>query len=196
MRFSDETHLGFGSEGRIWVIRKPGERSCPDCLHTIRIPKDKDQKRVHAWAVIGYNYKSKLYRYDNGTSNGKMDQKTYISLLQRECLNWPKDWVLEEDGDSGHGTSKRNPVRAWKAANNLISYFNCAHSPDLTPIENAWQAPKSQLRKYSHWDDETIWELALEGWEKLSQETINKWVISMPQRLQDVINRKGQLCGY
>ena len=196
VRFSDETHLGFGSQGRIWVIRKPGERSCPDCLQTDRIPKEKDQKRVHAWAAVGFRYKSRLYRYDNGTSNGKMDQKTYITLLEKECLKWPKDWVLEEDSDSGHGKSENNPVRKWKEAHNLKTYFNCVHSPDLAPIENAWQAPKAALRKFGHWDDDSIWELAQEGWENLSQETINKWVESIPQRLKDVIARKGQLTGY
>ena len=32
VRFSDETHLGFGAPGRIWVIRKPGERTCADYI--------------------------------------------------------------------------------------------------------------------------------------------------------------------
>ena len=45
------------------------------------MPKDKDTKRVHAWAAIGYDYKSKLYRYDTNTSNGKMTQKVYLELL-------------------------------------------------------------------------------------------------------------------
>jgi hypothetical protein len=35
-------------------------------------------------------------------------------------------------------------------------------------------APKAYLRKYGHWDEEMGWELAQEGWENLSQKTINK----------------------
>lgn len=163
VRFSDETHLGYGSQGRIWVIRKPGERSCPDCIQEIKAPKQKDEKRLHAWACVGYNYKSKLYKYDCGNSNGKMTQKVYIELLKQECLKWPKDWVLEEDGDSGHGPGQSNPVQKWKKDNGLKHYFNCAYSPDLSPIENAWIAPKAFLRKYGHWDDDSVWALALEG---------------------------------
>ena len=102
------------------------------------MPKDKDTKRVHAWAAIGYDYKSKLYRYDTNTSNGKMTQKVYLELLQEECCSWPSDAVLEEDGDSGHGKSNSNPVRTWKEEHNLLYYFNCIHSPDLSLIENAW----------------------------------------------------------
>ena len=109
---------------------------------------------------------------------------------------WPPNAVLEEDGDSGHGTSKMNPVRTWKSQANLRYYFNCAHSPDLAPIENAWQALKSHLRKFAHWDEETVWALAQEGWEGLSQETINNWVDSMPLRLQRVIDANGQMTAF
>ena len=42
------------------------------------MPKKKNAKRVHAWAAIGYNYKSKLYQYDTDNLNGKMTQKIYI----------------------------------------------------------------------------------------------------------------------
>lgn len=75
VRFSDETHLGYGSEGRIWLIRRPGERSWPDCIQEIKTPKEKDKKRLHAWACVGYGYKSKLYRCECGNSNCKMTQK-------------------------------------------------------------------------------------------------------------------------
>ncbi len=55
------------------------------------MPKEKDLKRVHVWAAIGYGYKSKLYRYDCRNSNGKITQKVYLELLQEEYANWPKE---------------------------------------------------------------------------------------------------------
>jgi len=92
-----------------------------------------------------------------------MTQKVYIKLLTKECLSWPSEAVLKEDEDSGHDKSKSNPVRTWKTQHNLLHYFNCIRSPDLAPIENAWQASKAYLRKFAHWDDETVWEVAEEG---------------------------------
>ena len=78
-------------------------------------------------------------------------------------------FVLEEDGDSGHGKAKnKNIVRRWKEENGLNYYFNCALSPDLSPIENCWQAPKQHLQKYPYWDDATIKSLIREGWEAVS----------------------------
>lgn len=97
-----------------------------------------------------------------------------------------QDFVLEEDGDSGHGKAKnRNIVRVWKEENNLEYFFNCASScassPDLSPIENFRLPTKQHLAKYPHWDDNTTKELILEGWAKVSQEFINEGCRSMPQ---------------
>ena len=196
VRFSDEVHLGYGPEGRIYVTRRPGEKYCPDCVQQVDLPKPEDEKKVHAWGVIGYNYKSELYFYDANNSNGKMTQKVYISLLEKEVTKWAPGFILEEDNDSGHGPSKSNQVRTWKSQHNLQYYFNCPNSPDLAPIENAWKAPKASLRKYAHWDDDTVKEVATEGWRDLSMQTINKWVEEMPKRLQAVIDSNGQMTAY
>jgi hypothetical protein len=75
-------------------------------------------------------------------------------------------------------------------------YQNCAGSPDITPVENSFQVPKEHIRKFTHNDIEGLRELAMEGWAKLKQETINKWVDEMPQRLQDIIDSKGKMTGH
>jgi hypothetical protein len=135
-----------------------------------------------------------------GNTNGKMSLQVYRdSILEPIVKPWIQrgdDFVLEEDNNSGHGTGKRNIVRAWKEENNLESYFNCAQSPDLSPIENCWSPPKSHIRQHPHWDDETTKELVIEGWAKVSQEFINRQVESMPQRLKDVIASNGRLTGF
>ena len=104
------------------------------------------------------------------------------------------DFVLEEDSDSSHGpTNNRNIVRKWKEENKLEYYFNCAQSPDLSPIENCWQPVKSHTRTFAHWDDETLQELIIEGWAGILQEWINRHIDSIPLQLQEVIDRGGGL---
>ena len=59
------------------------------------------------------------------------------------------EFVLEEDGDSGHGggnSTKRNIVKAWKKEHGLKHYFNTPGSPDLSPIENCWRAVKQYIK--------------------------------------------------
>jgi hypothetical protein len=59
--------------------------------------------------------------------------EAYSQALDRNYSRF----VLEEDGDSGHGTGPKNIVRTWKQENKLNYYFNCASSPDLFPIEKS-----------------------------------------------------------
>jgi hypothetical protein len=53
--------------------------------------------------------------YDLGNENGKITQKAYIKqILEPYVLPLLKenpDLVLFEDGDSGHGPGKSNPVQ-------------------------------------------------------------------------------------
>jgi hypothetical protein len=56
--------------------------------------------------------------------------------------------VLFEDGDSGHGTGKKNPVHAWKEKHRLKYYFNVAKFPDLNIIENCWLLLKNMFGSF------------------------------------------------
>jgi hypothetical protein len=89
VRFSDEVHCSFGPQGRLMILRRPGERNCPDCIQE---PDQKKKKKkgggnddidtsykLHAWACIGHNFKSDLVFYDAGNSNGKMTHDCYIN---------------------------------------------------------------------------------------------------------------------
>ena len=141
VRFSDEVHYGYGAQEPLHIIRKPGERYCPDCIQRTEDPKKSEKKKIHAWAAIGYNFKSNIMFYDiSSNTNGKMTLQDYRDQILDPIIKlWIQrgdDFALEEDGDSGHGTGKNNIVRKWKEENQLEYYFNCANSPDLSPIEN------------------------------------------------------------
>jgi hypothetical protein len=79
----------------------------------------------------------------------KVYRDVILDPIVRPWLEKKQDFILE-DGDSGHGTGPANIVRTWKQKYGLRSYFNCESSPDLSPIESCWQAPKQWLKKYPH----------------------------------------------
>jgi hypothetical protein len=61
VRFSDEVHFGLGPQGKLRILRKPGERYCGDCVQEVNEPREKDRKRIHCWAAIGYDlYSTRL----------------------------------------------------------------------------------------------------------------------------------------
>ena len=53
IRFSDEVHFGLGPQGKLMIIRKPGQRYCHNCIQEARKPDEADEKKLHAWAAVG-----------------------------------------------------------------------------------------------------------------------------------------------
>jgi hypothetical protein len=75
-------HSGFGSEHTLHIIRRPGERYCPDCVQHAPEPDEKDKKQQDLWAAAGYNFKSHITFYEVYTnSNGKMSQQVYRDVI-------------------------------------------------------------------------------------------------------------------
>jgi hypothetical protein len=82
VRSSDEVHIGVGPQGSLRIIRTPGQRYCTNCIQHTNDPNEADKKKIHAWAAIGYHFKSPLLLYDIASiTNGKMTQKDYINQI-------------------------------------------------------------------------------------------------------------------
>lgn len=200
VRFSDEVHWAIGPEGAKYITRKPGERYCSDCTQQKEEKgREKETRKIHAWAAVGYNFKSDLAFYQ--VQNGKLSMQTYINnILEPVVKTWINkgySFVLEEDNDPSHGTGKTNPVRTWKENNGLKYYFNCHGSPDLSIIGDCWQLPKQYAKKFPYWDEgkETT-TLAREAWSLINQDFINDSVESMPERLKNCIDMEGHMPDY
>ena len=120
--------------------------------------------------------------------------KQILNPVIKPWIERGDEFILKENGDSGHEKRGINGrATRWKQKNNLLYYANCPHSPDLSPIKNAWQVPKQTIGHQPHWDDATCIAAIKDGWAKLSQETINKWVMEMPDRLHDVMDSRGKM---
>ena len=66
-----------------------------------------------------------------------------------------------------------------------------ACSPDMNPIEHAWDRLKRTV--YGRLDPPTI---AIEEWDNLGQQCLDELVDSMPRRIQACINARGRATGY
>ncbi|KAF1934605.1 hypothetical protein EJ02DRAFT_471768 [Clathrospora elynae] len=85
VRFSDKVHWSIGPEGKLQIIRKPGERYCSDCIQY----------------TTNWEDEMKL------SKNGKMSLEVYrdqiLEPIVKPWLVQGDDFILEEDNDSGHG---------------------------------------------------------------------------------------------
>ena len=167
VRFSDEVHFGLGPQKKLRIIRRSGKRYCADCIQTSKKPEeaiDINEKRFHAWAWVGWNFKSDLYFYEIPTNkNGKMSEARYLEILEDmvlPCIQRGDQFYLEEDGDSAHKTKK---VVAWKQKHGVQGYINAPKSPELSIIENCWQPVKQYLNTIPHWNTETTYNTIRDG---------------------------------
>lgn len=88
--FSDEVHFGYGPEGQLRIIRRPATRYLHDCIQHQPPPpsEEKDRKRKHCWAAVGYNFKSDIIFYDvPGDKNGKLAHQVTSILFSSRLLS-------------------------------------------------------------------------------------------------------------
>jgi transposase len=71
-------------------------------------------------------------------------------------------------------------------------------SPDLNPIENLWHILRNNIRKrkVQPRNEEALTVALQEEWEKLDMELVNRLCLSMPRRLQAVIDAQGGITKY
>ena len=204
VRFSAELHFGFGLDGKMRLLPRPGERPCLTCIHKPEATWARDVKKVHAWASVGYGFKSELVFYDDSTNPNHMGSLTMPEycdrILEKAVKPWiqalgPQGFTLEEDTEQfAHGSgSKVNLSQQWKDANGLRYYFNCGDSPDLGPLDSLWPERKEwTTEQLKDWEDETLRQKVREAWAAhVDQERINMWVNMMPQRLREVWQTEG-----
>lgn len=204
VRFSIELHFGFGLDGKMRLLPRPGERFCTGCGEMAEAKWPRDIRRLHAWAAAGYGFKGELVFYDESTNPNNLGiltmQAYHDKVLDKPVRQWLQNgdmFVLHEDVEAfAHGgLSKQNMVQQWKESVRLRHVFSCGDSPDLSPLESLWPPQKqweSELVK-KDWEDETLREAAREAWRGLDQERVNIWVDFMPQRLAQVIAGDGKL---
>jgi hypothetical protein len=73
-----------------------------------------------------------------------------------------------------------------------------AQSPDLNPIEHTWDHLKNCLLGHERAPTRVhqLWDRVVVEWGKISVEECQKWIESMPRRIQAVIKAKGYHTKY
>ncbi|KAJ3475623.1 hypothetical protein NLG97_g9394 [Lecanicillium saksenae] len=225
VRFSGVLHFGFGLNGKVRLLPRPGEKySCPACqMELDQQPQhilsgwDHDVRRVHAWAAIGYGFRSELVFYDEqtgGKSMGIVTPAIYQDvILDQHVQSWPvgEHVTTNADGDevrrpkvvweedcnphaAGGNTIDRS-AEAWKDERRLHRHKGCPEAPDLClldvifPLSKQWTVEPGM----GDWEPATLRRAARQAWAAVDQQRVNLWVELMPQRLRQVIANEGAM---
>ena len=189
--WSDETKINrIGSDGRVYTWKKRGE--LPSDRTTTSTVKHGGGNNLMVWGCMGWNGVGKLTEVQ-----GLMDAGQYCDILKDglvesfEKLDMEEEErIFQQDNDPKH-TSKR--AQKWFEDNNIQLLVWPAQSPDLSPIEHLWVHLKKRLNKYPTPPKGVyeLWERVAEEWDKITPETCQNLIESMPRRIQAVIKAKG-----
>lgn len=168
-----------------------GDRTPSKCKH---LCKDKELCK-HRCCKAGYR---------NLKEGGNLTQVQYLNKIFRpyvekawqEAKDEHRSFLLMEDNDGSHGTrTTGNIVARYKAYLGIPWYCNVARSPDLNIIENVWRILKQRVKqrvKYSGpLQIDQLRRIIQEVWAGIDLSEINKLVVTMPKRIDDVIKRGG-----
>lgn len=193
--FSDETKINrFGSDGRQWVWKTPGEPIKP---HHVTPTVKFGGGSVMVWGCMCYDgvgYACKI--------NGTMDAELYKTILDDELqesidfFDMDRDQLIfQQDNDPKH-TSRI--AKKWFADNNIRVLEWPAQSPDLNPIEHLWSHLKKRLNAYDEHAKgiNELWERIEHEWNAIPNDICANLIESMPRRVSAVLKAKGGYVKY
>jgi hypothetical protein len=96
-----------------------------------------------------------------------------------------------EDGAPIHG--QKELLVEVKAQLEIPAHKRPVSSPDLNPIENLWRTMKQRIKARKDFP-ETVAKMQVavqEEWDRLEPKDWNKFIDSIPQRIKQVLERKG-----
>ena len=133
---------------------------------------------------------------------GNMDAVQYCQILEEGLLGTLDDHDIDcnsvyfqQDNDPKHASYH---AKAWLAKNRFHVLQWPANSPDLNPIENAWHQLDVNYNHQAHRarNEDELFGILQEEWQKLSLEYCNKLYESMPHWVIKIMSNKDKWAGY
>jgi transposase len=125
--------------------------------------------------------------------DGTLDSDTYIQILKEAMIPSAQAlhngyMVFQQDNAPAH-TSKKTKTFLQEHRIQVLPWP--AKSPDLNPIENLWQILESKVRPRMSSSLVGLKEALMDEWKKISKETCQKLIQSLPKRCKACTKARG-----
>lgn len=182
--FTDEsTFQLFPNSRKLWMKRSK----------KLVYRRVKHSQKIHAWAGFSQSGFGKIITFTGILTSSRMIDIYKEGLVQPPIILFDGDWTLQEDNDPKH-TSK--VAKKWKLDNSIDRMEWSSNSPDLNPMENLWRVVKYKVRNLHPQNLKQLEAAIRLTWSSLPKNLAWKLVNSMPNRIQRVIEEKGDSIDY
>lgn len=188
--WSDESKFNvFGSDGRQYCWRKPGESIRDGHVQTT---VKHGGGSVMVWGCMTWDGVGFLCKID-----GIMNSATYQAILGNELMPTmdfyglsKSDIMFQHDNDPKHAS---NSTKEWLEDNKIPVLPWPAQSPDMNPIEHLWNELDRRIRSRPELPTSAsdLWEIMQDEWKKIPPEFCRKLISTMPERVNDLKNARG-----
>ncbi|XP_064092988.1 uncharacterized protein LOC135205778 [Macrobrachium nipponense] len=169
---------------KVWV-KKGGDPSHPKATaKTVKYPAS-----LMVWGAFGYGGVADLVVLPKGQTVNANVYYEILNLYLPDAFEKTGTEILQQDGAPCH-TAKI--IKQWLGDCD-VKYINDwpGNSPDLSPIENLWAIIKAQLRNKDTSTVPKLEEALKECWAALDPQICRILIDSIPNRVTEVIKRKG-----
>ena len=188
--FSDESSFKLRSNRGQRVYRRVNETF----NHGMTTQVVKHCPQLMIWGCFAYNGVGNL-----DFINGKMNSQVYVDTIDKNLVEsatklcMQNDYVLLQDNDPKH-TSKF--TRDYLMCNGIEVHDHPPSSPDLNPIEHAWDILDRKISIKDRMNLHTFQAALVREWQAIDKKIIHNLAESMPSRLREVIAMKGRATKY
>ena len=189
--FSDESTFTLLRSTRRMVRRPRKERFNPKyCSPTV-----KHSPSVMVWgAFSGVRGRAGIFFLP---PNVKMNGERYCQVLNEHLLGFMERHQCTHFLHDGAPCHRSRLVKEFLREKNVRTIPWPGNSPDLNPIENAWNIMKNQLAEFRPSNKAEMIRRIKQIWvRQMSPEYFRKLAESMPRRLQAVIDNGGWMTKY
>lgn len=188
VNFLDEKTVRTYSEGRVIVKRKRHERYNEDKLVVQEVQNTKN--KVNLVGVVSFSGRNVIY-----SVNTKFTGEEFEQLVETKLIDIVDGSMVLMDNASIHSMGVELLVRCGV---HVIDFP--PKSNDMNIIENVWAELQKimniKLRSVTVSTKEQLLNLIRESWKSIPESFIKNCILSMPNRLKEVIKAKGKQTRY
>lgn len=174
------------------VVRRPSTVSRYDPQYTVKTIKHPDS--VMIWGCFsGEKGRGGLYFLPK---NVTMKGANYIDVLRGHMLPFYQIHSCELFMHDGAPAHRSRAVKTFLNQQNIEVLDWPGNSPDLNPIENAWNKMKNDLAKSRPTSIVTLKETLKKMWLTMDLSYFENLATSMPKRIQQVLKTRGNMTKY